>query len=225
MKSEYLLFHILVILGPLTLSFDKEVRYFSYWRFSFLAIFTMMIPFVLWDSLVTGAHWWFNSKYTLGIRLAGLPLGEWLFFLTVPFACLFVWQIIVTRNDTKLMNSLRGLYHLAWLFISTGIILFVMGKEYTGLVLMALALALTLDRGLKTNVLLQTRTIKYIIIITILMFIFNGYLTARPVVLYGEEYQLGIRLFTIPLEDFGYGYSLILLNTILYERLKGSANG
>jgi hypothetical protein len=40
------------------------------------------------------------------------------------------------------------------------------------------------------------------------------------VVTYGESYQIGLRIFTIPIEDFGYGISLIFLCTIVYEKLK-----
>jgi hypothetical protein len=40
------------------------------------------------------------------------------------------------------------------------------------------------------------------------------------VVLYGEAYQLGWRVITIPVEDFGYGFSLIFLCTVIYEALK-----
>jgi lycopene cyclase domain-containing protein len=57
------------------------------------------------------------------------------------------------------------------------------------------------------------------------MLVFNGYLTWRPVVLYGEAYQLGLRIYTIPIEDFGYGYALILLCRILYEFLKRRQHG
>jgi hypothetical protein len=40
------------------------------------------------------------------------------------------------------------------------------------------------------------------------------------VVLYGEAYQLGWRVGTIPIEDFGYGISLIFLVTVFYEKFK-----
>ena len=224
MKYEYLLFNLVILLGPLVLSFDSKVRYVSKWRYAFAAIFIVLIPFVIWDSLVTESHWWFNSKYTSDIKLFELPLSEWLFFVSVPFACLFIWQIIVTHKGKKVSPFLRSLYFLSLIFVPLGIYLFVTGKQYSGLVLIVLAITLFYDHILKTDILVQTRAIMYMGIITALMFIFNGYLTARPVVLYGEQYQLGFRIFTIPIEDFAYGYTLVLLNTILYEKFKGLAN-
>ncbi len=45
----------------------------------------------------------------------------------------------------------------------------------------------------------------------------NGYLTGRPIVLYNPEYFLGIRLGTIPVEDFLYGFGLITITLVLWE--------
>jgi lycopene cyclase domain-containing protein len=47
--------------------------------------------------------------------------------------------------------------------------------------------------------------------------IFNGYLTSRPIVLYGTGFFLGLRLGTIPLEDFMFGFSMIALSVVLWE--------
>jgi lycopene cyclase domain-containing protein len=51
----------------------------------------------------------------------------------------------------------------------------------------------------------------------IFILIINGYLTWRPIVIYGEAFYLGIRVFTIPVEDFLFGFSLITLNLIIWE--------
>lgn len=51
------------------------------------------------------------------------------------------------------------------------------------------------------------------------MLIFNGYLTARPVVMYDAAYQLDWRVGTIPIEDFIYGYALIVSVIVVYEKL------
>jgi lycopene cyclase domain-containing protein len=58
------------------------------------------------------------------------------------------------------------------------------------------------------------------VIILIPFLIVNGFLTAIPVVLYNDLENLSIRLYTIPVEDTVYGLLLILMNVVLYEKLK-----
>ncbi len=52
----------------------------------------------------------------------------------------------------------------------------------------------------------------------------NGILTgsflAEPVVWYHNDENLNIRIFTIPIEDFFYGYLLLALNIFIYEKFK-----
>lgn len=98
------------------------------------------------------------------------------------------------------------------------------GKMYTALVSLVLIFTLFFDKLLKTYIFSRRRLGLFFAILTGLILIFNGYLTARPVVLYNTSYILNIRIWTIPVEDFVYGYTLILLCVILFERLKGNYN-
>lgn len=225
MKYEYILFNLLVIAGPLALSFDRRVRFVRNWGKALLTLLIAMVPFVSWDALVTGRHWWFNDAYTLDVRLAGLPPGEWLFFVTVPFACLFTWEVLKGYFANPVLPRMAAVGTTLFFAIPAGVVLFVLGKEYTGLAFLALGLVAGLDRLLTTHIFRQKLTYPFLAIATVFMLIFNGYLTARPVVLYGEAYQLGLRIFTIPVEDFVYGYALLLLCLVVFERLKGGRHG
>jgi len=225
-KAEYLLLNLIIFAGPLLMSFERQIHFVDKWRYAWPAIIIVAIPYLIWDSLVTGAHWWFNEKYTLDFRLAGLPIEEWLFFFTVPFAALFIWEVIgfYYRRDRKLSMPKRLRYALYSLQLF-GLLFFVNGKEYTGLMLIFLGGAIIVDRVLKTRLLWRTKFFVYLAVLIGVILIFNGYLTWRPVVLYGEAYQVGFRLGTIPIEDFGYGISLVFLNTIFYEKFKSTATG
>jgi lycopene cyclase domain-containing protein len=219
-KFEYLLLNLLIFVGPFAMSFEKQVRFVAKWRYAFPAIFITAVPFLIWDAMVTGRHWWFNEHYTLDFRLIGLPLEECLFFLTVPFAGLFVWEVIgfyFADKNLAMMQYVRSAFYLLPLL---GAFVFMGGKEYTGLTLIFLGAAAILDRLLQTNIFLRRRLLTDLASVLILILVFNSYLTWRPVVLYDEAYQLGMRIGTIPIEDFGYGISLILITTILYEKLK-----
>jgi len=48
----------------------------------------------------------------------------------------------------------------------------------------------------------------------------NGYLTSRPVFLYGERFVSGLRIGTIPIEDFIFAFAFISLVIILWECYK-----
>ncbi|GGK02829.1 lycopene cyclase [Pilimelia anulata] len=57
------------------------------------------IPFVVWDLVaVARGHWWFAPGRTVGLRLAGLPVEEWLFFLVVPLCALLTYEVLGTRR-------------------------------------------------------------------------------------------------------------------------------
>jgi lycopene cyclase domain-containing protein len=51
-------------------------------------------------------------------------------------------------------------------------------------------------------------------------FIVNGILTSLPVVMYNDSENLGIRIFTIPIEDTMYSLLLLLMNIVLFEYFK-----
>lgn len=177
-----------------------------------------MVPFVIWDILVTGSHWSFNEAYTLDFRLLGLPIEEWLFFITVPFGCLLVWETLLPAKLSMSLKPLRYLRTVLYAALPIGIWVFSTGTQYTGAVLCSLGLVALIDTFLRTDLLGQPKTYLYLAIVGGLILVFNGYLTARPVVLYGEAYQSGYRILTIPIEDFGYGFTLILLNAMIYEK-------
>lgn len=90
-------------------------------------------------------------------------------------------------------------------------------KEYTLFSIISVFLAVILDIVLKTKLTINKKFWVFWAVMFVLLFIVNGYLTWRPIVLYGETFYLGIRLFTIPVEDFLFGFSLITSNIIIRE--------
>ncbi len=221
MIYTYLLFNAAVVAGPVVFSFDRKVRYVSRWSTALLASAGGMVPYILWDIRVTGTHWWFNVNYVTGITLFGLPVEEWLFFLAVPFACLFIWAIFKEKTPDFRLSVAPVIYGMTGVAGLVGIWILFTGPQYTAYVLIALGLVSGLDWLVGTRLLARQNTYRYLAIVTGLMLLFNGILTALPVVFYGESYHLGIRIITIPVEDFFYGYGLILLTTIFYELLEG----
>lgn len=219
MKYEYLIFNIIVIAGPLIFGSMKKFYFLNRIRETLIAISVPIIPFLIWDAMVTDRHWFFNNNYVIGIYYFGLPIEEIMFFVTVPFACVFTWEMInrFTKNiDLKFPVEI---YFLPIIFFLLSIYMLILGKEYTSLVFVALTLTFIYDRVLNTKFFLMKNVPLYLSLITIFTIIFNGYLTYRPVITYDEQYQLAFRIFTIPVEDFLFGFSLLIISTITYVKL------
>ncbi len=94
-------------------------------------------------------------------------------------------------------------------------------KEYTLLATLSAVLTVFIDLGLlRTRVLLRPLFWIFLAVMYCFKTVVNGYLTARPIVTYGDEFYLGVRLFTIPVEDYVYGFSLMTLTVVFWEYFK-----
>ncbi len=225
MNTHYTYFLILAVsfAGPLALSFDKKVAFYKKWKYLFPAMLLPAIFYIVWDSYFTKwGIWSFNDNYITGIKFWQLPLEEILFFFVVPYCCVFIYECIRCYfpkiQHTRFADVLLGI--LAFCLLVTGIIFY--EKDYTRYTFILTSLALVfflLGRKFFSNFNSKLFLISYTIIL-IPFFIVNGFLTAIPVVLYNNAENLGVRLYTIPMEDAFYGMLLIFLNVLIYEILR-----
>lgn len=221
MNYTYLLINLGVILFPLILSFDKKVHFVSKWKFVLPAILVTGVFFLIWDLLFVKLNVWsFNPNYIIGIKFFGLPIEEILFFLTVPYACIFIYECLnayFPANDLQkyslaVSNLLLGICIAFWFFgynrwytvINFGFLLVVLGYvEYK-------------NHKLR----FMYKFYRAYLVALIPFYIVNGFLTAIPVVMYNDAENTGIRIGTIPFEDHFYLMSLLLMNIYLYEIFK-----
>ena len=92
-------------------------------------------------------------------------------------------------------------------------------REYTFLAIMSVIILVLLDQKFKINILRRKEYYWFLAIIFFFKLLVNGYLT-RFVVIYEPKYFLGIRLGTIPIEDFLFGFSMVTLAIIVWEFFK-----
>ncbi len=218
----YLYFNILVIIFPFLLSFDKRVAFWRKWPYLFISMILGDLIFVTWDSMVTEiGHWSFNEEHLTGIWVFGIPLEELLFFVTVPYACLFTYEVIVYYlKEWKVpFNMYVNLAIAAVLVISA--FLFI-DQGYTFVVLLYTA-GMVVIATFAEGPLLKSRKFWIYTLITIGLFtVFNMILTAIPIVEYSPDHIWGGdglfngRFFTIPLEDFFYNFSLLTTYLVFY---------
>jgi len=98
-------------------------------------------------------------------------------------------------------------------------------KEYTTLALVSAIVIVAADRLTGVRVLSRREFWIFLGVMAGFMLVTNGYLTSRPIVLYNEQFLLNVRLWTIPIEDFFYGFSLIALTIIFWEYFKRKESG
>lgn len=217
MRAEYLLFDLLILAGPLALSLMPRHDFLGRAKSLAFATLVVAVPFIAWDAAVAGSHWWFDDRYIVGLELFGLPVEEVLFFLVVPYACAFSWETLIGGAKGRASLPL-ALYLLPALSLAVGVVILVGGgPAYTGLTLLALGLTGALDHMLGTGLLRMPRAWAYAGLVLAFTGVFNTYLTARPVVHYGEAHQLGLRVGTIPIEDFGFGLALCAATAVVYQ--------
>lgn len=90
--------------------------------------------------------------------------------------------------------------------------------KYTTLIFTLLIVIISLLLVFSLKLPNRKTTLLMLIVLTLAMLVFDGYLTALPIVEYNKNLVLGIYVGSIPIEDFGYLLVVILLGPALFER-------
>ncbi len=219
----YLLIDFCCIAVPLLFSFHPKIDFHKEWRYFLPANAVVAIVYIAWDIWFTKQGvWGFNPDYITGVYLSGLPIEEVLFFICIPYACVFTYFVVkkfkLYPSFTERIDLIQALF-LITLFIY---IIFGWGKMYTMVdTLVAYLVWRSLNRG--SEDVKKPFYLMYIVIIPAFL-ISNGLLTgyglAEPIVWYDNAENLGVRLLTIPVEDFLYAFGLLGANVLVYERFR-----
>lgn len=227
-KWAYFYLHIITLIPVLALSFDKKVAFYKSWKFLWQPILIVGSGFIIWDVFFTFyGIWGFNPKYLSGFEFVYLPIEEWLFFVSVPFACVFIYECL---NAYFPEDSLD----VAETWITMGLIVFLgtisilyYTRPYTFLTFGLTSIFLILHRRYGTKFVRKRFYLSYIVVLLpflIINGVLTGAFTEEPIVAYSEQAFMGKRIFTIPFEDSIYGFLLLISVVTGFEHLKTKRN-
>lgn len=231
----YLLINLGCIAIPLLLSFDKKVAFFKRWKAFWPANIITLAFFIIWDAFFTAnGIWGFNDTYLIGPRILGMPFEEWLFFICVPYASVFLYDTF--------RAYIPGYPFKTWgkptLLIVGALSLFLLFayplRLYTSFTAGFTFIAM-IWLWIRKSSWMGWFAFAYLIVI-IPFILANGLLTGLDfwqyplfntevnaitdqIVWYNNDHNLRIRLFSIPFDDLLYGFLLLAMNTAIYEYL------
>lgn len=230
----YLLLDLGIISIPFLASFRKDYPFYTTWPSFFKAMLITAIFFIVWDIAFTkNGIWGFNPEYLTGIEFFSLPLEEYLFFFVVPYACTFTFyafRALMKKDPIQLVQRYIGLFLFS---LCVALTITHIGRHYTFFTCLFTAIFLGLHLWRWNYRWISWLYISYAAIL-IPFVLSNGVLTglwfyeypllhSEPgmvkdqIVWYNDAHNLGIRLFSIPLDDIIYGFLLVGLNVTLYQ--------
>lgn len=224
MQYLYLYLNIGSFLVPFLFSFHPKLQFYKRWKALFLGISVMMAFFIPWDIIFTEAEiWTFNDAYITGHKIFGLPIEEWLFFICIPYACLFThYSLQYFKPKLAFSQKATSIIFVSLMSILIVTLWYTYNRWYTFINFSYTIILLGLVYNYKRE-LLRTFFPTFLVIL-IPFFIVNGVLTGSgiedQVVWYNDAENLGFRLGTVPIEDSMYALSMLLTVFVVMEKVQ-----
>jgi len=227
MKLLYLLIDFFTLIVPLLFSFHPAIRFYKEWKWFIPANIIAAGIFITWDIFFTKfGVWGFNKDYVTGIYFFNLPVEELLFFICVPYACVFTYYCVNKFYKIQWNTRFENIFTLTFclLLLVTGIYFY--PKLYTSITFISLSVVILCIKYIFKNTWLGKLLSVYVLLLIPFLAV-NGILTGtglqQPVVWYNNAENLGIRMLTIPVEDIFYGLEMIILNVFFYHLFKSTS--
>lgn len=224
-ETQYLYWylHLFALCCVLPMSFERHIHYYRYWGALFPALLIVAVVFLIWDSYKTFIGvWGFNpAHYTF--LVGNLPIEEWFFFITFPFASIFIYESLnyYFPKDRLAVIEPYLTPTLIVFFLTIGIVYW--EHAYTATTFVACG-GFLLYHYLYITARYRSRFYVGLLVGYIPFILVNGALTGSftqaPVVIYNPEEYLGIRFLSIPVDDFAYNFILEFSVITLYEYFK-----
>ena len=219
----YLITNILSISIPLLVSLHPKSHFHGKWKSFFPAVCLTGLFFISWDVAFTSIGIWsFNPDYLTGISFLGLPIEEYLFFICIPYACIYTYTFIQSRLSGYKQLIAKGgqVFTILLIFFMTIVSIIYFSKLYTFVLASSFLLFLIWLSQSKFKMHAGYVYLAYLPLL-IPFYLVNGTLTGmytdEPIVMYNNLENSGLRWETIPIEDIFYGLFLITSTAIMHE--------
>lgn len=223
-QYTYLAINFFTIIICFVFSFHPKIKFHRHFRAFLLASIIVAVFFIAWDVWFTAnGVWWFNDKYLIGKRLFGLPIEELLFFICIPFSCVFTYFCLDKFFKLDWKPSVEKVFVIISIISCFILAIIFKDKIYSFVTFVTTAITLiVLYFGLKVKWIGKASFI-YLILMPGFLAV-NGILTGTgldsPIVNYNPKDFIGFRILTIPIEDTVYGYEMILWNLFFFHKFK-----
>jgi lycopene cyclase domain-containing protein len=224
-ETKWLYAGLLVFTGsfPLIFGFLPKLKFHKQWSRVIMANIPVSVFFILWDWYFTKKGvWGFSEAYTSGVKLFGLPWEECLFFVIIPAACTFIYWSLNSVIEKEPFARIEKNISIMLIIVLFAIGLWKWDHIYTATASILSALLLTFHiLFIKPGY--RGRFYLAYLVSCIPFLLVNGVLTGGfsegPVVMYNPEEFFGVRLGTVPVDDFAYSFLMLFLNITLFEAL------
>ncbi len=225
-RYTYLFLNAATIIGPLLLSFDKKVAFYKSLPNFIKSMLITSALYIIWDVLFTHHNVWkFNEEFLIDKFIINLPIEEYIFFLVVPYACLFIY--VCLKSYFPRINLHANYIWIGIGIFSLGMSIVFYSQLYTlitfGLILVTLIMVYKLEKALFQRI--SNHLLLAWIIALIPMAYVNGILTSKPVLIYNNLENCNFRIGTIPFEDFFYNLLYMLWMIVLFEKFNSKTKG
>ncbi len=220
----YFYLHLFTIVPVFLLSFDKNVHFYKKWKYLLPPTLIVGAIFIAWDVVFTAREvWGFNHDYLSGIFLMGLPLEEILFFVTVPYACVFVYECLNFYIKPDLIKPFEQGISLALIVLFMSIGLWKFWNMYTSTTFLLAGLFL-LYHLLFLDGTYRGRFYLAFFVIWAPFLLVNGVLTGgfteAPIVIYNPAEFFGVRIGSVPIDDSVYNFLMLFAIVTGFEYLR-----
>lgn len=216
---KVLLFSFII---PFIFSFHQKIKFYKFFKQIAASLSLIGLFFIIWDIYFTKIGvWGFDKKHHSSIMLSNLPLEEVLFFFVIPFVCVFTYFVLSEKKVLNLNINTTFLKLICILLIVLAVLFFKNAYTISVLILTILILLYIIYYrpdwiGYFFSMYLIIHAFPFLLVNGVL----TGYITDLPPVWYDSNNIIGVRLGTIPVEDFLYSFILLFLNTSLFEYLR-----